>query len=662
MHHLRFLLTVALGIVAAGSLRGETLDAQRPDVQAAFAAAERGELTLRDAARLQRHPLGGWLQSLVYQRRVASLSSEHLGTVLDDLGPQPAATRLRHAWMRRAAADGRWSDVLAHDRGDGDTALRCLVLQARLATNAVDSVWVDAARGFWLSAESQPAACDPVFTALAQRGELGPAWRWKRIELAARVGNTTLMRGASRTLPEAEVARVRDYAAYIDAPHARAQRWPRDERSRLMAEIGLTRWAQRDPSAAEQALEALAGLLPPETPENGRVRAAIALWTAASYGSDAARRLARVPEAAYDEALHGWAVREALARSDHAAALAAIERMPSALRGTAQWQYFEARLRDDLGDAGAAEPLFRAAARSATYHGFLAADRVGMPYALCPLEPARDERLVRSVERNAALVRAIELFRIRRPGLAALEWQAAVAGMDDARRVIAVQKAQRAHWYDRAIFGMPAHADALAYYRLRFPLHHAGLIRREARKHGLEPSLVAALTRAESAFLPEARSHADARGLMQLLPATAEGVARRLGLPWNGAGSLYRPEVNVPLGTAYLAQRIDDNGGLAYRAIAAYNAGQGAVQRWLAARPNLPADYWIETIPFKETRDYVPRVLAFSVIYDWRLDGQTRSLVARLDGHEAEATRQFACQAEPATNPVAFATPKAPTP
>ena len=118
----------------------------------------------------------------------------------------------------------------------------------------------------------------------------------------------------------------------------------------------------------------------------------------------------------------------------------------------------------------------------------------------------------------------------------------------------------------------------------------------------------------------------------------------------------------VPLGTAYLAQRIGDNDGLAYRAIAAYNAGQGAVQRWLAARPNLPADYWIETIPFKETRDYVPRVLAFSVIYDWRLDGQTRSLVARLDGHEAEATRQFACQAEPATNPVAFATPKAPTP
>jgi soluble lytic murein transglycosylase len=204
---------------------------------------------------------------------------------------------------------------------------------------------------------------------------------------------------------------------------------------------------------------------------------------------------------------------------------------------------------------------------------------------------------------------------------------------------------------------MPANPQALQYYTLRFPLHHETLIRRESRKNGLEPSLVAALTRAESAFMPEARSPANARGLMQLLPSTAEGVSRRLGLPWQGADSLFRPEVNVPLGTAYLAQRIGDNGGLAYRAIAAYNAGQGAVQRWMAARPALPADYWIETIPFKETREYVPRVLAFSVIYDWRLDGRTRSLTDRLEGSDEHVPRQFACTTVPdATAPTATPT------
>ena len=638
------LLTALVGaIVAAGSAHGDPLDARRAEVQAAFAAADRGELTLRDAARLQSHPLGGWLEVLVRERDLAALSGERLAEVLDALGPQPAARRLREAWLRKAAADGRWADVLAHAGDVAATDLRCAVLQARLAVGDVDAGWVGDATALWLSAASQPSQCDPVFTALAARGELTPALRWQRIELAARAHNTALMRAAARSLPDAEIALIRDFAAFIDAPHGRAANWPKDARSRAMAEIGLARQARRDAGAAERALAGLSGLLPPASPEHGRVRAAIALWTAANFGAEASRRIAAVPPAAFDEALHGWAVREALARADRRAALAAIERMPADLRGTAQWQYLEARLREDLGDAAAAAPLFAAAARSPTFHGFLAADRAGTPYALCPLEPSADAALRRAVAAEPALVRAIELFRVRRPQLAALEWQAAVAGMDDARRVLAVERAIAARWYDRAIFGMPTHPEALRYYSVRFPLHHESLIRREAKRNGLEPSLVAALTRAESAFMPEARSPANARGLMQLLPGTAEGVARRRGLAYGGPDSLFQPEINVPLGTAYLAQRIGDNGGLAFRAIAAYNAGQGAVNRWMAARPALPADYWIETIPFRETREYVPRVLAFSVIYDWRLDGRTRAITDRLEGRDDDNPRRFAC-------------------
>ena len=645
-------IVVSIAIVAAASAAGESLQSQRAAVSQAFAAAERGELTLRDAARFGSHPLGGWLEVLVRERDLAALSSERLGDVLEGLGPQPAARRLREAWLRKAASEGRWADVLAHARDEIPVDLQCHVLQAKLSTNAVDTAWVQATTALWLSADSQPGACDPVFTAFAQRGELTPQLRWQRIELAARAHNTGLMRAAARNLPDAELALIRDYAAYIDAPHGRAANWPKDARSRAMAEIGLARLARRDAGAAERALGGLSGLLPKGSVEHGRVLAAAALWTAANFNAGAAQRLAAVPDAAFDEALHGWAVREALARNDLRTALRAIERMPAALRGSAQWQYFEARLREDLGDAAAAVPLFAAAAKSPTFHGFLAADRAGVPYALCPREPSTDETLRAEVARNAALVRAIELFRIERPELAALEWQAAVAQMDDARRVIAVEKPQKARWYDRAIFGMPANPEALTYYRLRFPLHHERLIRRESARNGLEPSKVAALTRAESAFMPRARSHADARGLMQLLPSTAQGVARRLGKPWNGPESLFQPAVNVPLGTAYLAQRIRDNGGLAYRAIAAYNAGQGAVNRWMAARPQLPADYWIETIPFRETREYVPRVLAFSVIYDWRLDGKSHSLTDRLEGRSGSAPRAFACPAQGAAPPV----------
>ena len=635
----------ALLILAAPAVRGESLAAQRGTIAAAFDAAERGTLDPATARRHAGHPLGGWIEVLAHERQLDALDADALGRVLERLGEQPAATRLRQAWLRHVATQGRWQDFLRHWRESGDADLQCRWLQARLATAAVDADWTARTRRLWLSARAQPESCEAVFTALATRGELPATLRWQRIDLAAQAGNTALLRSLARDLPAVEQAQAGSHAAFLDAPDERARNWPRDARSRAVIEAGLVRLARRDTDAAESLLERLTPVLPGTDPGHGRVRAAIALWSAASYRPESARRLAAVPSAAFDEALHGWAVREPLARGDSAAALRAIEALPSALRGQARWQYLEARLREDRGEPTTAAALFIAAARSPTFHGFLAADRAGLPYALCPREPSDDPRLRREVRRNPALVRAIELFRLQRPYWAALEWQVAVAGMDDTRRVLAVQAAQRAGWFDRALFGLPATETALLYYTLRFPLPHRALLQRESERHALETALVAGLTRAESAFMPAARSPADARGLMQLLPTTAERVARRQGLPWNGPASLFQPETNIPLGTAYLAQRIGDNGGLTFRAIAAYNAGQGAVNRWVAARPQLPADYWIETIPFHETREYVPRVLAFSVIYDWRMQGRSRSITDRLEGRAGGAPRDFACPA-----------------
>jgi len=119
-------------------------------------------------------------------------------------------------------------------------------------------------------------------------------------------------------------------------------------------------------------------------------------------------------------------------------------------------------------------------------------------------------------------------------------------------------------------------------------------------------------------------------------------VARRLKLPWRGAASLYEPETNITLGTAYLREK-KDMYPAPYIAIAAYNAGPVAVKRWQEQRPNLDADVWIETIGYRETRDYVARVLAFSVIYDWRMHGQAVPVSARMLGQETSERKTFTC-------------------
>ncbi len=135
----------------------------------------------------------------------------------------------------------------------------------------------------------------------------------------------------------------------------------------------------------------------------------------------------------------------------------------------------------------------------------------------------------------------------------------------------------------------------------------------------IEPALALAITRQESEFDPEAISPADARGLMQLLPSTAQHVAEQHELPY-GRGSLYNPEENLRLGTTYLGQMIDGFDGSYILGIASYNAGPGTVRKWRNAFGAPPKTLegsidWIESIPFTETRNYVQRVLENTQVY-----------------------------------------------
>jgi soluble lytic murein transglycosylase len=138
------------------------------------------------------------------------------------------------------------------------------------------------------------------------------------------------------------------------------------------------------------------------------------------------------------------------------------------------------------------------------------------------------------------------------------------------------------------------------------------------------------IIRSESAWVTDAHSHADAYGLMQVLPSVAKQVAKREKLEYAGPRDLFDPDLAIPIGTRYLAQMARAYDGSPWLASAAYNAGQRPVGRWIEARGELDPDFFIETIPYKETREYVARVLAFSVLYDWRMNGKVIPLTARM--------------------------------
>jgi len=149
----------------------------------------------------------------------------------------------------------------------------------------------------------------------------------------------------------------------------------------------------------------------------------------------------------------------------------------------------------------------------------------------------------------------------------------------------------------------------LAYWRILFPEPWWDTIETESAKNNLDPYMVASLIRQESEFDPSAISHANAYGLMQLLPSVGKKMAHEEGISGFQTFQLLDPNMNIKLGTRYFRQMLDRFGGVQEYALAAYNAGDSRVADWEAAGPYSGIDEFVESIPFTETREYVQAIL-----------------------------------------------------
>ena len=638
-------------------------------LRAAFESAARGTLDAATLASHASHPLAGWLEYATLRRDFTTLPAERGSTFIAKYRARdPAvAAAFRSEWLAALAKRGEWHAFLsAWDDSIADTGLRCARLQARMvrktqAAASHDAAWLDDAAAIWRSnGKSLPDSCDAPFAQLDAQGKLTTTLRWERIDQAIAQTQPGVIRAIAKGFGAADATLANSYADYLDTATGSIDGWPKTVRSRQVASRALAKLAKTAPDRAEALLPGIAASLGMNEDERGRVLYQVALWSVASYLPESARRLAAVPLSAYDAPLHEWQAREAMARSDWPAALAAIRRMPDAQRNDSRWTWFAARTSELTGDVAGAQVLYRQAARNADFHGFLAADKLDQPYALCPWQPMATPAAKQAIARDPAIVRALQLFALDRKGWAQREWDEALSRYSDEQRRIAVEVAQDNGWFDRGVFalvnvGGKRFPEETRLYRLRFPLHHQDSIRREAARNDLDPAWIAAEIRAESVFDPNARSSADARGLMQVLPGTGAEVARKLGLPWGGGQSLYDADTNITLGSAYLRQLMDRYGGKPYQVIAGYNAGPAPLGRWMSQRPAMDADFWIETISYKETREYVARVLGFSTVYDWRLSGNALRLSERMLGRRDGPRKQFACPV-----PAPAATPAAP--
>jgi peptidoglycan lytic transglycosylase len=351
-------------------------------------------------------------------------------------------------------------------------------------------------------------------------------------------------------------------------------------------------------------------------------------------------------EALFQQAL----LRRDLGQKAQAAAdLARLVALPQLSPEQAQRaQYWRARLLEDLDDPGAAAAMARVAAEHpASYYGLLARSRLGAgekangatAVATATATTAAAAKPCTGADKwpldagplsaDPTFVEGVELLRLGLPGAAPpllaidprpLPASAAELLIEVLRRAGADHAVNRV---TRLTLGRdldgPIDACATDTWQALYPRPFLPAINKAAAAARLEPELLLALVREESRFNPYARSSTGALGLTQLMLDTAQEVARDFKLGEIGPDDLLRPSTNVAVGGRYLGTLVAQFRPSLGQAVAAYNAGPGAVSRWERPRRNAELDEWVEWIPVDETRDYVKRVLgsygAYRLLY-----------------------------------------------
>ena len=297
-----------------------------------------------------------------------------------------------------------------------------------------------------------------------------------------------------------------------------------------------------------------------------------------------------------------------------------INRLEPASQQTTRWQYWRARIlagSSDSRDRASANQIYTQISSQRDFYSFLAADIVGSPYDYEDQPTPISDEEVSNLQAMPGMRRAEELFALNELSSARREWRFTTREFSPREQQIAARVTQGWGQYHQAIRAM---IDAKAWddLAIRFPLAYHDSFKLNTQAQNISLPWGIAIARQESAFMPDAQSGAGAMGLMQLMPATAKQTAQRHGVKYTSRQQLIDPETNSQLGTAYLSSMLQLFNNNRILASAAYNAGPTRVRGWL--NPELPLDIWIETIPFKETRNYVQNVLMFTSIYARRLN------------------------------------------
>jgi len=532
-------------------------------------------------------------------------------------------TRLREQWLFLLASKKAWPMYQDYYTSNlKRRELECFNLYARI--DGGNNSAYDEVAEIWSAGKSHPKACDTLFKQWQIHGGLTNDVAWQRFINAMAKSNRGLARYISRLMDgqhkedAALFFKVDSYPNYIKK-HVNFAR--NDRRMQQIISHGIKRLARTHPKSALYHWEFYEAQRLFAEPIASDSKLYIVKKLASKGYLDEAEALVKNSPTLRQKDVLERLIREALRKQQYTKVSQWLQMLEEKERNSDRWQYWQARMQESLNINDAetsSHEIYQKLAKNRSFYGFLASDIIGSNYALEHKLANVQPSTAFIVSSMPAIKRAKELWLRGNQEEAQAEWMFATKAMN-ARELIAVGLLAREWgWYNKGIQAMISgnHWD---YLDIRFPLAFEEEVNRAASTTALEPTLIYAIARQESAFVSTAKSSAGAMGLMQLMPSTAKQTARKSDTPFPNY-DLLNPEHNIALGSRYLNELLGRFNGNRIFATAAYNAGPHRVNRWIKRNEaRLPFDIWIETIPFKETRGYVQNVLSYSVIYAYRM-------------------------------------------
>ena len=594
--------------------------------------------SLLPAAR--KHPLLGsyveyWLLRRQVQDPTAPVPSEKLQQFMSTNQDAYLADRVRADWIVAAVRSGDYKQALA--------------LAPVVASNALVDCALILARhmsGQPVNPQLAVEAFKPVSTCWMMLDELVARniVIWKHLQPMLRASLEQNKTADAQRLAALmfNAVQMKSYAALMKSPKQwlSTQGKPQSREDFELIALALSRLARGDREAEARYIKAQwASILP--KPEMQWVWGQFGLMSALNIEPEAVnwyRESGNVPMTDYN---HAWQVRSELRQSpvDWKRVGEAIRKMTPRQAAEPVWVYWYARSVAAQGNTSAAQSLYKSILGDYGFYGQLAHEELGLPIALPPPPAPVTPQELAQAKANPGLRRAIQMFDLGWRAEAVPEWNFTLRGMTDRQLLAAAELAREEQIYDRVV-NTSLQTKELIDFSQRFVAPFEGRVSAKAREINLDPSWVYGLIRQESRFITDAKSRVGASGLMQLMPATAKWVAKKIGMTDFKPSSVNDFEVNTVLGTQYLKMVLEDLGGSQVLATAGYNAGPGRSVQWRAKLQGpVEGAIFAETIPFTETRLYVKHVLSNAVYYAALFTGKPQSLKARLGVISPQARR-----------------------